>query len=57
MEKNFNWEDFRRETAARVMAAYISAPMTSHDAKYRPAQVKSCIAYTDELIKQLKEKE
>ena len=51
------WKEFHRETAARIMATYVGRFGTGTDEQYRPLQVATCIAYADELVKQLKERE
>lgn len=57
MANKVDWNEFRRETASRLLATYVGGFGTSTEEKYRPLQVATCIAYADELTKQLKEKE
>lgn len=57
MAKEIDWVAFHHETAARLVATYVGGFGTSTDERYRPKQVATCIAYADELVKQLKERE
>ena len=57
MAKEFDWETFHHETAARLVATLVGGFGVSTDEHYRPKQVATCIAYADELVKQLKERE
>lgn len=52
--KGIDWEKFRAETAANMLACYVGSPYCRTDKEYRPRQVRICVEYTDELIKQLK---
>lgn len=49
-----DWEQVRVDTASRLLSTYVGGFGTSTDERYRPIQVATCIAYADELIKQLK---
>ena len=57
MKKNINWEEVRINAAIALLSTYIGGFGTSTEEKYRPKQVATCIAYADELVKQLKERE
>ena len=57
MSKPIDWDVVRIETASRLLAHYVGGFGTSTDVKYRPVQVATCIAYADELVKQLKGEE
>lgn len=49
-----DWEKFRAETAAAIIAAE-AGTMSSMDEEYAEARCRIAIAWADELIKQLKE--
>lgn len=57
MKKNINWEEVRINATIALLSTYVGGFGTSTDEKYRPKQVATCIAYADELVKQLKERE
>ena len=57
MKKNINWEEVRINATITLLSTYVGGFGTSTEEKYRPKQVAICIAYADELIKQLKERE
>ena len=57
MEKNINWKEVHRNATISLLSTYIGGFGTSTDEKYRPMQVATCIAYADELVRQLKERE
>ena len=57
MEKNINWKEIHRNATIALLSTYVGGFGTSTEEKYRPKQVATCIAYADELIKQLKERE
>jgi len=50
-----DWEKFRAETAAAIIAAEAGTMYTSMDVQYAEVRCKTAIAWADELIKQLKE--
>ena len=52
-----DWEKFRAETAARIIAAEGGATGSCMDLQYAKVRCSRAIAWADELIKQLKEKE
>ena len=54
MEKNINWKEIHRNATIALLSTYIGGFGTSTEEKYRPKQVATCIAYADELVKQLK---
>ena len=57
MAKNIDWDAVHRETAMHLLAHLAGGFGTSKDERYRPVQVATCIAYADELVKQLKARE
>ena len=57
MKKNINWEEVRINAATSLLSTFVGGYGTSTEEKYRPKQVAICIAYADELVKQLKERE
>ena len=57
MEKNINWKEIHRNATIALLSTYIGGFGASTEEKYRPKQVATCIAYADELVKQLKERE
>ena len=57
MKKNINWEEVRINATIALLSTYVGRFGTSTEEEYRPKQVATCIAYADELIKQLKERE
>ena len=56
-KSNIDWDAVHRDTAMRLLSTYVGGFGTSTDEKYRPRQVATCIAYADEFVKQLKERE
>lgn len=52
-----DWEKFRAETAAAIVASEAGVMYTSMDLQYAEVRCERAIAWADELIKQLKEKE
>jgi len=54
-EDSFDWDALHRDACMRNVASFISKHML--DMKYHSQQVALCIAYADELVKQLKERE
>ena len=52
---DMDWEKFRAETAAAIIAAEAGTMYTSMDVQYAKVRCKTAIAWADELIKQLKE--
>lgn len=57
MEKNINWKEVHVNAAIALLSTYVGGFGTCTDEKYRPKQVATCIAYADELVRQLKERE
>ena len=57
MKKNINWEEVRINATIALLSTYIGVFGKRKKEKYRPKQVATCIAYADELVKQLKERE
>ena len=57
MKKNIDWKEVHINAATALLATCIGGFGVSTEEKYRPKQVATCIAYADELVKQLKERE
>mgnify|MGYP003291590603 CR=1 FL=1 len=55
--ETIDWKAVHRECAIHLLANLAGGFGTSNDAQYRPKQVRICIEYADELVKQLKERE
>ena len=55
--ETIDWKAVHRECAIQLLASYAGRFGISTDVQYRPKQVRKCIEYADELVKQLKERE